>query len=110
MRVEVDDFLDHTCEHLAAGLAGVGAHVQPPDPQGAVVLIQKLGPYFAGEEARCPLPLVAGPLDRVDRFVVNQQPALAIHRTDEGDRLEFGEPAVQGGRIQFAEPVFAASS
>ena len=32
MRVEIDDLIDHAREQLAAGLARIGAHVQPPDP------------------------------------------------------------------------------
>lgn len=110
MRVEIDDLIDHAREQLAAGLARIGAHVQPPDPQRAIVRSEQLGPHLARVEPRLPRPLVPVCLGSGERFVVDQQPELAIGRTDEGGLPAFGEPAVQVARIQFAEPVLAASS
>ena len=110
MRVEVDDLVDHAREYLTAGLAPIGAYVEQPDAQRSVVRIQKLGAHLARVEPGRPRPLVRGPLDPSERFVVDEKPALAIRGTDEGGFLLLGEPSVRPGRVKVVETVIAPST
>ncbi len=110
MRVEVDDLVDHASEHLTARLAPIGAYVEQPDAQRPVVRIQKLGAHLASVEPRRPRPLIRGPLDPSERFVVDEKPAFAIGRTQEGGFLPLDEPSVRPGRVKVVETVIAPST